>query len=1102
MQKAVKRLLPLKIPEFTAILLGAVISIIVYVHLFEKIFKQPLVNFPERAIGITVLNGIDANLRTLLYCINLIFITLFFFSLCGIFSWINRQIQSKISQVYISVESSVQTYLTLFSLFLLLYGIFKDKPLYQSIVFTLLSVIGFFYLIIGLKLFLYKRHVHILQYFKDYANLTFSLLFSFAFFFMGWATMGYSLAISSLSIIAFLLIGLIVYTLNPFLLYRFNIPVIKARSAYLIASIIFSVIPAIIPLSSELHHAYFGNQSLSPVVFAKILVVTLFITGLALFFLYIFIKGNLYTSTIVRCLIFPIILMGFFLCNAIHGQAIFANFDMFHIGERMILTQQMFSFGKIPFIDILPTHGIMDFFGESLYSFVNGYRGPEMYLWRWIPALAGLLLWYFLLARIISPVFSFLLVFLTPESFLFNDVYRIILIVPFFLLWVIKKPGLNRYLALWTSLVFLFFWRFDFGIIAGLSTLCVLPFTHFLNPANRALSFPSTIKSIGPVFLSGLIIIGGTLTLYGLALFISGYDPFKVFYQIFVYFKIQAPTQALIEAYNNKTLLFLLEYVVSPFTSVLFIVVFLFQSMSGQKKLSKIHLILVWLAIFSLIMTMRTVQRHVLLAFFNPVLSMFLIAVSPSFFSKRPPLIVGVFVLVTFLVFSMFLTNIQPGGMVKTQPHSLIPRENVFEFFSVPDKGSRVIINDSSQFRNFSKFCDQYLSADQTFFDFSNAPMLYVMSDKSFPAFIIPNLYQSADPIQDNVIKQLESLRSKNRLPFVVFKQNNIWDSIDGVPQPIRSYRLSEYIYHNYLPFANVNNYEIWKEQNWQAQITPSCVITPTFRTPSAWKTEGITITSFSSDSLKFLSVRNGSSISGFLNGWSGFDFNLSHNNMIKFRFSCSKKGSLRIYFATDSNTFFNEKFQEIKVNAIGDIMESIIFVNGLHQDERITNLRIEFPGEAEITFFRPQFISSVFIPILQTRPQQFDLKDLPYIWGNFDAKKASQKTEILDQYIPGDSEIRANTELLMPISEEVDKSQGNYLHLIVKAKQTGKIQIIYGKKNQSSLSFNLVPSNKDEHYLIRISSQWLWIHDRINQLSIRPSVDVTVTKMMIRKGD
>jgi hypothetical protein len=142
----------------------------------------------------------------------------------------------------------------------------------------------------------------------------------------------------------------------------------------------------------------------------------------------------------------------------------------------------------------------------------------------------------------------------------------------------------------------------------------------------------------------------------------------------------------------------------------------------------------------------------------------------------------------------------------------LIPNENTkfFEYHNWTNKENRIIDNQVI-YQNLTSFIVSTQTSNETFFDFTNSPLIYALTDKEFIPYIIPNIYQSSEIIQNDTLQRLDRQYQQNRIPLVIFKQGNGWDYVDNVPNEIRSYRIAEYIYQHYKPIGSIDGrYQIW----------------------------------------------------------------------------------------------------------------------------------------------------------------------------------------------------------------------------------------------------------------------------------------------------
>lgn len=83
-----------------------------------------------------------------------------------------------------------------------------------------------------------------------------------------------------------------------------------------------------------------------------------------------------------------------------------------------------------------------------------------------------------------------------------------------------------------------------------------------------------------------------------------------------------------------------------------------------------------------------------------------------------------------------------------------------------------------------------------------------------------------------------------------------------------------------------------------------------------------------------------------------------------------------------------------------------------------------------------------------------------------------------------------------------VDKSSGNYLHFKITSPQPSTVTISYPHYPAASITFETVASTKPINYLVRVSSQWDWVHFPINEISVKTSRVIVINEFLIRKGD
>ena len=453
---------------------------------------------------------------------------------------------------------------------------------------------------------------------------------------------------------------------------------------------------------------------------------------------------------------FPLILISMGLFQYYNHFFNLGTYDTFHQGELLISPQQFFEFHGLPFVNIFPTHGLLEMSYQILYSLVNGYAPIQSLLWFWIPILIGMTILYFVLSKLTVPIFAFLMCLFLPIFSIFLDhssgeLYFFCLLPVFTLCWLIKKPDFLRSCVHWFMVLFLILWRLDFGAAAFVATcfiLAVMLAKEFIyHKSTGWINFKITMKSLFSVFGIGIFC-------YCILLFVydqNVLDTIMVNIQMCLY---QAPVQAYGTIFNKLTFEVILEYVIFPIVALISVIYFVFDQIVLNKKNSETRIILAFLAVVTLALSIRTIQRHSMVEGFNAILFPLLFILLPLNFEIRKKQIKHIAIIFLFLV---YIIAIPSFGII-------LPNENTnfFEYHNWTSKDSRVI-GDASLYKNLTVLMRNTLKPNETFFDFSNAPLIYVFTDKEFIPYLIPNIYQSSEINQKNTLDKLEKrLRAKS----------------------------------------------------------------------------------------------------------------------------------------------------------------------------------------------------------------------------------------------------------------------------------------------------------------------------------------------------
>lgn len=112
--------------------------------------------------------------------------------------------------------------------------------------------------------------------------------------------------------------------------------------------------------------------------------------------------------------------------------------------------------------------------------------------------------------------------------------------------------------------------------------------------------------------------------------------------------------------------------------------------------------------------------------------------------------------------------------------------------------------------QNYKIVIDALLDDDETFVDFINKSFMYSAMGRECPVYVSQSPLQlSGEYTQEQFIQQIEGV------PIVLMpydkKNNRESSALDGISNAYRYYKVSEYIYRNYVPLCTFeNDYAVW----------------------------------------------------------------------------------------------------------------------------------------------------------------------------------------------------------------------------------------------------------------------------------------------------
>ncbi|MCP4654299.1 MAG: hypothetical protein GY856_02650 [bacterium] len=1088
-----------------AVALSAAISLAATSRLLVGLFDgtRDLTHFHDRAIGIAVLEALDVSGYAHNYILLNFLLVATFLLVFPLTALVHGYIKKRIDSELIRKENKGILILSEFSIALTVLSLIIPDHVLRNlgkVPFALFFLIALLFVLIFAKIFVNRRRRRTPHAWPDVAAAVLSddslliagLLLPFPLLFTYWVVFGRPLSFSNYSapvlVLGYLAIlslglalhGLVVYVRilgkdggDPAAPQKIR----NFHARCIATGIPLMLIPISAPLANELQYRL---PNCPPRLPATIFIAILIIAGVLVF------KGCRpqspanRTPLLIHAVYLPIFLATNTLFKA-HRQVLFiGDLDYFHLGETTLPTQQLFNFGSIPLIDIRLTHTFSDMFYQTLYTWVNGYHGMDMLLWaRWMPVVLVIVLTYFFLSRMTSPLFALLVTSLMPILGVVKEYYTFLFVPALFLYYALKQPGYGRFLGVWISSALLFFWRVDFGL-TGLVAL-VLVLTAF---GSRA-SFRHLKVMVVPL----VWVAGASALLLGCLVWLSDRPVVETLLFLFRTYSYRLITRTRPTVIDEYGIAAIFQYYLLPAVSWIYLGYLGVRRVLKNERFSPYKYMLAFLAAFSLIISTRSLERHSLIEGFNPYLFVFLWALLPFMVAKSRWLekFGRRWFLAVLLLSTMFL--LQPLGLgAYLKMFHVAKQDHLFEFHQWDTDSKRVFFHEERH-RGIVDFLTTHLQGNETFFDFSNAPLLYVLTNKEFPTYVIPNLNQTAETVQNRVIEELSTFHEQGRLPYVVFKQGRyFWDTTDDVPNEIRCYRIAEFVYRHYVPLVAIDGYEVWLQRGREAvDLYRRCErwdlrFRTNFASHNMVKSDTETV-----ERVVFQAGESDPYVLKLLDLNAVPRLKQGEHWAFRFRYESSTSGRMQMFLQKNREDFSEAGsiWPPLQETEPGEMRERFIPLEFEEETMRLTDIRFDPPASSRFGLEGAEILrceDSIRPLYPEQVVQNFPLRKLPYVWGAYDPLDASHQTEILEELNEEPIALEPGEDLVLALPAEIDKSLGNYLHLRLHPRRAGApyfavdedatVALGYGGLFQSWIEMNIVPyrlSDLEERYPLEL---------------------------------
>ena len=967
---------------------------------------------------------------------------------------------------------------------------------YSSYFFTLIIILGIIYIVLDLNLKVSPE-----KYLKlVIINLIIGLIFSFLFFDKNFGK------ILILSQIIFQIITIVILKSN--ITNSRNISKIKINEIFMyfcILPIMTSVFIEMINILNQ-YKIFIKNPRKMYMLFII----------LSFIFWVLIIKNINYKKYKKIC--YPLLIIGISgMSVQLFLQEIY-NPDIFEGANSGILISEFFSRGSIPIVEHYGGHMMSDVWEGLVYGILNNDKfgaivSPYSVFFICISAL----LFYMVLKEFLNKEIATIIVLFFP-IYTFWNYFSIGILVYFSMKFYIKKMTYKRAFVLWGSVIWCMLYRLDLGYSFMMAALCTI--------VMYIIKFKK-INILKQVFIS---LVGSLMFCLMLWFIICIFKNINPLYRLkeFILISLSNQNWAYGTIGNEDTSVFFWSYMFIPFIMLSCMVYLILHFNILKYENRKIWILLLILGFSYFFNFSRGLVRHSLAENKTKLIiwsAYVFLAMFFSYIIKKKiyflPIYMFLLVLNTlfFTPLSFNENSILENLNLKIEQIKSDWNNKKYDNKTYWEKiaNERKVINRveldehlKATVLKYKQIIDVLLKKKETFVDFINKTLLYSVLNKKNPVYISQSPLQlSGEFSQEQFIKQIKGIP----IVFMPIDDNRSSATLDGFSNLYRYYKVSEYIYQNYVPLIKYGNeFSVWclkeKYNELKSKIQKNKDLEIEYKNTllnSGIIKHNVEILKTNNGNIRILSTGIDpivDNISNFIN----LKKYVGREIKIEINYKSNLEGEMQLYYTTEKNEEYSEnKVRTSGIKKFGEA-EFIIPVTDYTKfrldipeksDVEITSIKIETPIE-NIDYGYDDLLSKQFNYL--SFIHNYDLEYLPYIWANYDTKKAINN-RVLSRLIS----VPNNRFLINPLENNY-KIKGNYLLVTGNFKNEEKVTIKLGNLKDNIFSekykYNFIAKEGTQNYLLRVSTDYYWYTNEINSVEVVSENGIKNVSMKILEGD
>lgn len=609
--------------------------------------------------------------------------------------------------------------------------------------------------------------------------------------------------------IPFLLVLAAVAYYIPFRLFRNADVNNDNRQAFMLASLPVIAVPAIVSILLELLNVLnirFGYNFTKPLV---VFIVVFLLAVVIAVYGYKKFRTRVISYDAFEKYFIPVVFVSMAMIMNQPWKMMTPPEEFYEMANSGLAIDHFFRYGSIPIIENFDAHMLNNQITAYLYGFLNGYEPWAPFLYQPYVMVFEMIVVFYVFKKPLGALSAFMVVMFLPIIHVVLNEYAAAGLLILHTFRLLENKSVRNYYIFWALAIFLCLFKLDIGFAAVLSASATFVILNYCKT--------QTVQ-VKKLVITGAVSGAVMLVLFALLCLIKGINPILRL-QEFLLAAMSNQSWAVVRMGNMSHFIFRMFYNILPVLGVACAVMLCFRLVYNRNFRNDVFLkpqlwaafgLFLYFFFFFVFNIPRGIVRHNF-EYGNLVR---IISTLPFAILMAVLLIkkwrIPVFLTVFFTFYLLMNANLPE---FKNRNYSLfdmgVNSLPFHEQFSETSKfpGTRVR-GGFAHAESFKKLLDAVLAKDETYYDFSSYNYYHALTGRKNPSYVNQTpLLLNGDKAQEIEIERLK----KANVPLILMPvKGNAYHAVDEVYVDYKYYKLSEYIYGNYVPLIRFGSFDIY----------------------------------------------------------------------------------------------------------------------------------------------------------------------------------------------------------------------------------------------------------------------------------------------------